>query len=205
MPQYRYRLILGVLTWLAACTASTPAFKGTDISTVNWGEDFALQSHTGARVSTADFRGKVAILYFGYVDCPDVCAPTLAKLAAARKLLGPDADKLQVVFVTVDPRHDTPARLADFVPKFDPSFVGLTGTPDEIAAVAREYKIAYQNHPPSATAHAHAPAMTDHSRGMLVKDPNGKLRLFFAGDAPSADVAHDVRALLTEASARSRS
>lgn len=202
IPQYRYFLSLAAAVLLAACSASTPVFNGTDVSSVSWGADFTLPAHTGKRVSTADFRGKVVVLYFGYIDCPDVCAPTLAKLASARTALGTDAEKLQVLFVTVDPRHDTAARLADFMPKFDASFVGLTGTAEEIAAVAREYKIAYRNNPPPAKphapGHAHASAMTDHSSAMLVKDVNGKLRLFLSAEASAADVAHDVRLLLKE-------
>ncbi len=184
-------LLLAALL-LVACTASPPAFRGTDLSMVGWGKDVTLTAHTGARVSTADFRGKVTVLFFGYTHCPDICAPTLTKLAAVRKALGSDAEKVQVLFITVDPKHDTPKQLAAFVPKFDPSFIGLTGTPAEIGAVAAEYKVAYSQTP----ARPQQQVLIDHSGGMLVKDRTGKLRLLFKNDMPVADMTADLRLLL---------
>lgn len=191
----RYLQIFGIwlIAVLAACSASKPAFKGTDITGVAWGGDVKLQSHTGQPVSTADFRGKVVVLFFGYTHCPDICAPTLAKLAAMRQQLGNDASRVQVLFVTVDPAHDNAAQLAGFVPKFDPSFIGLTGSPEEIAAVAREYKIAYT---PGAD-----PEQVEHSSGILVKDPSGRMRLLWKNDTSANDMAHDVRMLLQPAPA----
>lgn len=179
---------------LFGCAERSPSFKGTDLSRVTWGDDIRLTSHTGKPVSTADFRGKVIVLFFGYTHCPDICAPTLAKLAALRKNLGNDAEKLQVFFVTVDPMHDTPPQLAFFVPKFDPSFIGLTGKREEIAAVANEYKIAYAPERKNAKVH---PAI-DHSGVILAKDAKGKLRVMFANDMPVADMEHDIRLLLKE-------
>jgi len=183
-------LLLAALV-LVACTAS-PAFRGTDLGMVEWGKDVTLTAHTGARVSTADFRGKVTVLFFGYTHCPDICAPALTKLAAVRKALGPDAEKVQVLFITVDPQHDTPEQLAAFVPKFDPSFIGLSGTPAEIGAVAAEYKVAYAPTPASMSQQV----LIDHSGGMLVKDAAGKLRLLFKNDMPVADMTADLRQLL---------
>ncbi|MFP5349737.1 MAG: SCO family protein [Gammaproteobacteria bacterium] len=182
-----------MVTLLGACTASKPAaFHGTDLSMVDWGKDVTLTAHTGERVSTAAFRGKVTVLFFGYTHCPDICAPTLVKLAAARKALGSDADKVQVLFITVDPKHDTPEQLAKFVPKFDPSFIGLSGTPAEIGAVAAEYKVAYAPTPASMSQQV----LIDHSGGMLVKDATGKLRLLFKNDMPVAEITADLRQLL---------
>lgn len=178
---------------LGACTPQPPAFHGTDLSMVDWGKDVTLTAHTGERVSTAAFRGKVTVLFFGYTHCPDICAPTLSKLAAVRKALGNDADKVQVLFITVDPKHDTPAQLAAFVPKFDPSFIGLSGTPAEIGAVAAEYKVAYAPTPASMSQQV----LIDHSGGMLVKDANGKLRLLFRNEMPVAEMTADLRQLLT--------
>lgn len=193
MPAVR-RFIVGALVAaaLASCTPTPPAFRGTDLSQVTWGKDVTLTAHTGRRLSTADFRGKVLVLFFGYTHCPDICAPTLSKLAAVRQALGPDGDNVQVVFVTVDPQHDTPERLAAFVPKFDPSFIGLTGTPAEIAAVASEYKVAYAPTPATQTSQV----LIDHSGGMLVKDGNGKLRLLFRNEMTVADMTADLRQLL---------
>lgn len=195
MRRFSRYLYLGVIAWaLAACVAEPPPFKGTDLSNVNWGGDIRLQAHTGVSVSTTDFRNKVLVLFFGYTHCPDICTPTLTKLAALRKNLGNDADRLQVFFITVDPLHDTPPQLAFFVPKFDPTFIGLTGKYDEIAAVASEYKVPLA--PERKSIHAH-PAI-DHSGVMMVKDGNGKLRLMFANDMAVADMEHDIRLLLKD-------
>lgn len=193
MPAVRRRIVAALAAAvLAACTPTPPAFRGTDLSQVTWGQDVTLTAHTGRRLSTADLRGKVLVLFFGYTHCPDICAPTLSKLAAVRQALGRDADKVQVLFVTVDPQHDTPERLAAFVPKFDASFIGLTGTPADIAAVTSEYKIAYAPTPATQTSQV----LIDHSGGMLVKDGNGKLRLLFRNEMSVADMTADLRQLL---------
>ena len=193
MQTIRPILALLAIALLAACTSpQPPVFRGTDLSMVDWGKDVTLTAHTGERISTAAFRGKVTVLFFGYTHCPDICAPTLTKLAMVRKALDADADRLQVLFVTVDPAHDTPAQLAAFVPKFDPSFIGLTGTPAEIGAVAAEYKVAYAATP----ADKRRQTLIDHSGGMLVKDATGKLRLLFKNEMPAADMTADLRQLL---------
>jgi len=173
-----------------ACAPSKPAFKGTDIGGVEWGGDFTLTAHTGKSVKASAYQGKVVVLFFGYTHCPDICAPTLTRLAAMLKQLGPDAERVQVLFVTVDPKHDTVAQLAAFVPKFHPAIVGLTGTEQEIGKVAQDYKVAFQNNPGST--------IIDHFGGILVKDPKGKLRLLFKNDATAEDMTHDVRLLLGE-------
>ncbi len=179
-----------VFVLLLACTPPKPAFKGTDVTGVEWGGDVALQAHTGKRVSTAAFRGKLLLLFFGYSRCPDICGPTLAKLAGLRRALGAEAERVQVLFITVDPAHDTAEKLADFVPKFDPSFLGLTGTPEEIAAAAREYKVGVM------PADAHAAMQLNHSGTVFVKDAAGKLRLLWKNDTTVTDMEHDLRLLL---------
>ncbi len=190
------RLTAGVVLlaslWLAACSPAPSSFKGTDLSRVEWGGDFELTAHTGARVKSTDYRGKVLVLFFGYTHCPDICAPTLAKLAEVVRALGPDAVRVQVVMVSVDPKHDTPAQLAGFVPKFHPSFVGLTGSEAEIAAIARDYKVAFQANPQSSAERT----LIDHFGGVMVKDARGKLRVHVGNDAPVADIVHDLRLLL---------
>ena len=176
---------------LAACSPA-PVFKATDISGVDWGSgDFELTAHTGQRAKAADFRGKVVVMFFGFTHCPDVCPPTMAKLAVLMKRLGDDAQRVQVLFVTVDPENDTVKQLAGFVPQFHPSFIGLTGTDKEIAAVASEYKVAYGKNPKN-------PTLVDHSTGILIKDAKGKLRLLVKNDVPVEDLEHDVRVLLKE-------
>jgi protein SCO1 len=188
----RYLWLCCLAIAVAACSPSKPTFKGTDVTGVQWGQDITLQSQTGKPASTADFRGKLVVVFFGYSHCPDICTPTLAKLAALRKTLGNEAQAVQVVFVTVDPAHDTPEQLAGFLPKFDPTFVGLTGKPEEIAAAAKEYKIAYV----PASGHGHP--QVDHGSAILVKDAAGKLRLLWKNDISIEDMAHDVKLLLKQ-------
>jgi protein SCO1/2 len=177
--------------FVAACSPA-PTFKATDISGVDWGSgDFELTAHTGQRAKAADFRGKVTVMFFGFTHCPDVCPPTMAKLAVLMQRLGDDAKRVQVLFITVDPKNDTVKQLAGFVPQFHPSFIGLTGTDKEIAAVASEYKVAYGKNPKN-------PTLVDHSTGILIKDAKGKLRLLVKNDVPVEDLEHDVRVLLKE-------
>jgi len=177
---------------LAGCSPPEAPFKGSDLSGVDWGGDFELTAHTGKRARVSDYRGKVVVLFFGYTHCPDICAPTLNRLAQVMQRLGPDAARVQVLFVTVDPKHDTPAQLAGFVPKFHDSFVGLTGTEAEIAAVTRDYKVAFQADPKSGPDQP----LIAHFGGMMVKDATGKLRLMHKNDASVDDLAHDIRKLL---------
>jgi protein SCO1/2 len=192
-PSRRFSRIFFPLLMLsvAACTPA-PTFKATDISGVDWGSgDFELTAHTGKPAKAADFKGKVVIMFFGFTHCPDICPPTMAKLAMLMKHLGDDAQRVQVLFVTVDPENDTVKQLAGFVPQFYPSFIGLTGSDKEIAAVASEYKVAYGTNPKN-------PTYVDHSTGILVKDAKGKLRLLVKNDVPVEDLEHDVRVLLKE-------
>ncbi|HEY5682149.1 MAG TPA: SCO family protein, partial [Sulfuricaulis sp.] len=120
-----------------------------EITSVEWGGDFTLTAHTGKPVKGSNFIGKVVVMFFGYTHCPDICAPTLVKLDQVMKRLGEDAKNVQVLFITVDPGHDTVKQLAGFVPSFNPSFIGLTGSDKDIAAVASEYKVAYGKNPQS--------------------------------------------------------
>jgi protein SCO1/2 len=177
------------LLLLASCAPE--GFKGTDISGVEWGGDFELTAHTGKRVRSSEFRGKALVIFFGYTHCPDICAPTLVRLAQTLKQLGPGAERVQVFFITVDPRHDTPAQLAGFVPTFHPSFLGLTGSDRELAAVARNYRVVYEPDPTH-------PDQIPHSGMILVKDAQGKPRLLFKNDTAAEDIAHDLRLLLKQ-------
>ncbi len=175
---------------LAACAPPKPAFKGTDIGGVEWGGDFTLTAHTGKPIRVSDYQGKVVVLFFGYTHCPDICAPTLTRLSTMLRQLGPEAERVQVLFVTVDPKHDTVAQLASFVPKFHPTILGLTGSEQEIGKVAQDYKVAFQHNPGTT--------VIDHFGGILMKDPKGRLRLLFKNDATAEDMTHDVRLLLKE-------
>ena len=187
-----FRIFFPLLALLIAACSPAPTFKSIDISSVDWGSgDFELTAHTGQRAKAADFKGKVVVMFFGFTHCPDVCPPTMAKLAVLMKRLGDDAQRVQVLFITVDPENDTVKQLAGFVPQFYPSFIGLTGTDKEIATVAGEYKVAYGKNPKN-------PTLVDHSTGILIKDAKGKLRLLVKNDVTVEDLASDVRMLLKE-------
>lgn len=188
-------LLLSLLALVGACSNEPDTFKTNDISGVTWGGDFSLVNHDGARVRASEFAGKVVLVFFGYTHCPDICAPTLTKLASVRRALKPqERDQVQVLFVTVDPAHDTPAQLKGFIPRFDPSFIGLTGSAAEVAAVARDYKVGV--HQASGTDGA---PKVDHSGSVFIKDASGKLRAYANEPAPVAAIVHDVRLLLKEA------
>ena len=176
---------------LAGCGRSGASFKNTDITGADYGRDFALTDHTGKRRALADFRGKVVVMFFGYTRCPDVCPVTLAELKAVKEQLSEDGKRLQVLFVTVDPERDTPKLLANYVPAFDPSFLGLYGDPVEIAKVAKDFRVFYQK-APGKTPGSYT---VDHTAGSYVFDPQGRLRLF-ARHGNAANLIADIRTLL---------
>lgn len=185
--------VLGMLGFaLVAACAQKPHYNATDISQVKWGGDFVLTGSAGKLISTADFRGKIVIIFFGYSHCPDICTPTMVQLAQLMQRLGPQSRQVQVLFVTVDPTHDTPVRLSRFLAQFNPDFIGMTGTPGEIDGVARDYKITHED-----TTSAGAPAVIiNHSGGVFVKDRSGKLRLYVAQGMSVQDMTHDIKLLL---------
>ncbi len=168
-------------------------FKGTDITGADFGRRLELTDHNGRRVSLETFRGKLVVLFFGYTHCPDVCPTTLSDMAQAFKLMGPEAaGKVQVLFASVDPERDTPEILKAYVPYFHGSFLGLYGTPEEVAKAANEFKVMYRKHvEPGATGY-----LVDHSAGSYVLDGNGRLRLYLPFAHPPQDIAQDLNTLL---------
>ncbi|MFL6674657.1 MAG: SCO family protein [Massilia sp.] len=187
-------LVMAVL--LAGCDklSNRPqSFQNTDVTGLEYGKGFALTDHHGKPRTLADFRGKVVVLFFGYTQCPDVCPTTMAEMAAVLKQLGPAADKVQVLFVTLDPERDTQQLLAQYAPAFDPRFLGLYGTPDQTAKVAKEFKVFYSK-VPGATPDSYT---IDHTAGSYVFDTQGKLRLFVRNGQDPRAIAHDIRQLLS--------
>lgn len=179
--------------FLAACKeAALPAFKATDLTGASFGRDFSLDDPAGRRRTLADFRGKAVILFFGYASCPDVCPTTLARLAEAMKLLGPQAGRVQVLFVTVDPERDSAERLRDFVPWFHPDFLALRGTPEETRQMLAEFRATAIRRPVEGAMGY----VIDHSTGSYVFDPAGQLRLYVKDEQSAADIAADLRLLL---------
>ncbi len=184
-----------VLAVLAACGNSGPKFMASDVTGTKFGRDFSLVDQNGKPRTLADFHGKAVVLFFGYTQCPDVCPTTLAELAEAMKKLGPDASRVQVLFVTVDPDRDTPQVLKEYVPAFDPAFLGLTGDAAAIERTAKEFKVIYRKQP-GATPGSYT---MDHSAGTFIFDPQGRLRVY-VGYGQGPDVfAHDIRELLRDA------
>ena len=182
---------------LVACGKDGPSFKGSDVTGASIGRDFALTDANGAKRTLADYRGKAVVLFFGYTQCPDVCPTTLAALAETMKSLGPDAERVQVLFVTVDPDRDTAELLKAYVPAFDPRFVGLRGDAAQTDAVAKEFRIVFQKVPGSTPT----TYTVDHSAGIFLFDPRGRLRVY-VGHGQGPDVlAHDLRQLLRGAAA----
>jgi protein SCO1/2 len=173
------RLVVALsVALLAAC--SRPTFNNVDITGADFGRDFSLTDHTGTRRTLADYRGKVVAIFFGYTQCPDVCPTTLADMALVKKKLGADGERLQVLFVSVDPERDTREVLAQYVPGFDPSFVGLYGTPEETARTAKEFKVFFQK----VAGKTPTSYTVDHTAGTYVFDAEGRIRLFlkYGGD-----------------------
>ena len=188
----RVAIVLLAALAAVACGPEAPKFMASDVTGTSFGHDFKLVDHNGTPRTLADYRGKAVVLFFGYTQCPDFCPTTLAELAEAMKRLGPDAERVQVLFVTVDPERDTPALLKNYVPAFDPRFMGLYGDADATARTAKEFKVIYQKRPGQTPG----TYTMDHSAGTFIFDPNGKLRVY-VGYGQGADVfAHDIKALL---------
>ena len=177
----------------AGCSRpNTESFKATDVTGAAFGRTLQLTDHTGKPRGLEDFKGKVVAVFFGYVQCPDVCPTTMAMLREVKDKLGADGAKLQVVFVTVDPERDTQEVLSAYVPAFDPTFVGLRGDLEATAQTAKEFKIFYAK-APGATPTSYT---VDHSAGIFVFDPQGRLRLFANPSIKVDDYVHDIRLLL---------
>ena len=181
---------------LTACEprVSKPAFHATDITGATFARDFSLTDHNGQPRKLADFRGKLVALFFGYTHCPDVCPTTMTDLAAAMKLLGPEGNKVQVLFVTVDPARDTATLLRQFVPAFNPTFLGLRPTPEQLKLLAAEYKVVYQKNPGAGPANY----LMDHSAGTYIYDPQGRLRLLIPYGTSAQLIARDFATLLAQ-------
>jgi protein SCO1 len=177
---------------VGACRPVPPSFHAADITGSALKGGFALQDAQGRTRRLNDFTGQVVVLFFGYAQCPDVCPGTLQTLATVMNNLGKDAARVQVLFVTVDPERDTPVLLAQYVPQFHPSFIGLTGTPAQIKQVADNMRVFYQKVPGTNT-------MTytfDHTAGAYVFDPQGRLRLLSRYGETPENLTADLQALL---------
>lgn len=197
--------VAGGVTALAGCDAPSDTagrFNATDITGAQWARGLELTDHSGRRRTLADFKGKVVLLFFGYTNCPDACPLALSEMAHVVKQLGPDGDKVQGLFVTVDPERDTRERLASYVPAFHPFFLGLRGTREELEKVKQEFKIYSSAQKADSGSHSgHGKGQThymvNHSTGIYIFDKQGRARLYASANGRSVEaMVHDVKLLL---------
>ncbi len=186
---------LGGLALLAACSKEKPQFKSVDITGADYARDFQLADHNGQQRSIKDFRGKVVVMFFGFTQCPDVCPTSMAELAEVKKLLGKDGDRVQGLFVTVDPERDTAPVLKAYMGNFDPSFLALVPTPEKLAEVAKDYKVYYKK----VDGKTPGSYTMDHSAASYVYDTQGNLRLYTRYGSGAQALASDIRLLLAQA------
>ncbi len=177
---------------LAACSPEALKFKSIDITGADYVKGFALADHNGVQRSLADFKGKAVVVFFGFTQCPDVCPTALADLAEVKRLLGPQGDKLQGIFVSVDPERDTPEVLKAYMANFDPGFLALRPSMDQLPEVAKGFKVFYKKvEGPTPTSYT-----IEHSAGSYVFDPQGRVRLYTRQAVGAQGLAEDIALLL---------
>jgi protein SCO1/2 len=185
----------GALALFSACSPSAQKFTAIDITGADYAKNFSLPDHNGQTRSLKDFSGKVVMVFFGYTQCPDVCPTSMVEMAAIKKLLGKDGDRLQGLFVSVDPERDKPEMLKAYMENFDASFLALVTTPEKTAALAKEFKVYYKKvDGPTPTSYT-----IDHTAGSYVYDTTGKLRLFTRYGTKPELTAADLGQLLSAA------
>lgn len=197
----RRRLMLALPVALAAlslagCDSRKPGFSNTDVTGASFAQGFSLTDHEGRPRTLADYRGKVVTVFFGFTHCPDVCPTTLQEMAQVMELLGDRSDRVQVLFVTLDPERDTQPLLANYVTAFDKRFVGLYGDAEQTAKTAKDFKVFYQKVvPPGAADGIYS---IDHSAGSFAFDTQGRVRLFIKHGQGAEPLARDLGRLLDE-------
>jgi protein SCO1/2 len=187
-------MVAALAVFIAGCNragdAAAPGFRGIDLTGAPYGRDFRLTDADGRERTLADYQGKAVLMYFGFVQCPDVCPTALIRAAKVKRLLGADGDKLQVIFITVDPERDTPEVIKAYTAAFDPSFIGLYGDAKRTRETADEFKVYYKQVPTGSSY------TMDHSALSYAFDPQGRLRLALRHEQTAEDYAHDLRQLL---------
>lgn len=187
-------MLAGGSALMTACSESKPSFAAIDLTGADYARDFSLTDHNGQPRTLKDFAGKVVVLFFGYTQCPDVCPTTMSELVEVRKLLGKDGERVQALFVSVDPERDTQQVLKAYMSNFDPSFLALYTTPENLEATAKDYKV-YFKKVDGKTATSYT---VDHTAGSYVYDTQGKLRLYTRYGTGAAPLAADIKLLLQE-------
>jgi protein SCO1/2 len=187
--------LCAALLALAGCgekVEAPAAFENTDITGFDYAKDFSLHDHNGKLRTLADFKGKAVVVFFGFTQCPDVCPTTMVEMANVMKALGTDADRVQVLFITVDPERDTAELLGKYIPAFDPRFLGLRGNLAETEKVAKDFKVFYQK----VSGKTPGSYTMDHTAGTYVFDPQGRVRLFIRYGQSVQSITHDLKILL---------
>ncbi|MCH8857241.1 MAG: SCO family protein [Proteobacteria bacterium] len=191
-------LTVGALAGCQKAGPDQPAFKGVDLTGAKYARTLNLSDQDGRARSLADFKGKVLVVFFGYTQCPDVCPTTMAEVAEVKKSLGADGDKVQGIFVTVDPERDTGQLLKAYLASFDPSFVGLRGSAEQTQAAAKEFKVFYAK-VPGKTPESYT---MDHTAASFIFDTEGRVRVYARYGAGAQPLADDIKLLLAEAGKR---
>jgi protein SCO1/2 len=177
---------------LAACKPNKPSFSSVDVTGADYAKGFELSDHNGQLRRLSDFAGKVVVMFFGYTQCPDVCPATMIELAQVKKLLGADGERLQALFVTLDPERDTPELLKAYMVNFDPMFLALRPTLEQLPLLAKDFKIYYKK-----VAGKSLDSYTmDHSAGSYIFDTKGQLRLFTRYGSGASVLTADIAQLL---------
>lgn len=179
-------------TWLTGCAPDKPQFKSIDLTGADYAQGFSLLDHNGQLRTVKDFAGKVVVVFFGFTQCPDVCPTSMAELAEVKRLLGADSDKLQAIFITVDPERDTPELLKAYMGNFDPGFVALRPTPEQLPQVAKDFKIYYKK----VDGKTKGSYTLDHSAGSYIYDRQGRIRLYNRYGSGAEALASDIRLLI---------
>jgi len=182
------------LVGLSACTKAPPTFNAVDLTGADYAKNFSLADAEGKVRTLDDFKGKVVVLFFGFAQCPDVCPTTMIEMAQVKQQLGKDGDKLQVLFVTVDPARDTPTVMKAYMAAFDPGFIALIPTPEQLVAMGKDFK-AYFKKVDGATPTSYS---MDHSAAQYIYDPQGRLRLYARYGTGVASMVSDIQALLKQ-------
>ena len=187
-------IVAALAVFIAGCNragdAAAPGFRGIDLTGAPYGRNFRLTDADGRERTLADYKDKAVLMYFGFVQCPDVCPTALIRAAKVKQLLGADGDKLQVIFITIDPERDTPEVIKAYTAAFDPSFIGLYGDAKRTRETADEFKVYYKQVPTGSSY------TMDHSALSYAFDPQGRLRLALRHEQTAEDYAHDLRQLL---------
>lgn len=179
---------------LCACSGEQARFKGIDLTGTKQEMTFVLSDVEGRERTLADFRGSYVMVFFGFLQCPDVCPTTLVRAAEAIKKLGPDGKKVRLVFISVDPERDTAALLRDYLRAFDPDFVGLRGTAEQTRAAAKALNVFYEKVPTGSSYTVNHTAIT------YIFDAKGQLRLGMRHSQEVDDYVADLRTLMKQES-----